>query len=154
MDAFLRGFVSEIAKVAGEDPYREVLQEARREAGKGSKKFSIREGGGPVRRDYLTSTLISGATFPLVTLAGKMISRKMHNRDVMRAMAQASPGKKKQLAKEMLTGKLIGRGRPDLPSGERPMMTHGDLISDVGRGALIGSAVQAIRDRFSGAGKS
>lgn len=161
MRGWLSGFADELVKLAETNPseMRAVLREAKQEAQEAPRDAesirSIRGKGAPVSRDYLASMLIGGLATPLLTVAGKRISRTIHNRAVEKALkGTLRPGKRKALQAELQTGPLVGRPRPDLPLGKRPQVTPADILSDAAKGVIGGSLVQMIRDRYSGSGKA
>lgn len=155
MEPFFRGFAAELVKVAAPDAedFRDAKRDAIRDLAK-KDGFTLRGGGAPVKRDYLASTILSAVSIPIMAILGKKIGRALHNREVRRLMHDTvDPMKLTRLKDELQMGKLIGRARPDLPANHRPLISHGDLISDAAKGAVAGSVLQMIRDRVSGSGK-
>lgn len=156
MTPLLRGFAGELVKLADEnkDLLREAKQEAK-ELPKDTEAIRMLRGGSPVSRNYLSSTLIGAAAAPAMAIAGKSITRALHNRGVRKAIREAPIGSARRalLRGELQTGPLVGRMRPDLPISKRPALTAGELASDAAKGGLMGSIVQMIRDRYSGEGE-
>ena len=160
MTRWLPALTDELVKMASEQPLaiRSVLNEAQRDIAREARDdrsiSSLRGHGAPVSRDYLASMMIGALAAPLLTIAGKGISRAMHNRSVVKAMENTHfPSSRRLLKAEFQTGRLIGGPRPDLPISARPLMTPGDILSDAAKGALGGSIVQMLRDRFSGSSR-
>jgi len=159
MTPFLRGFTDELVKLgADETDYKDALREARRDirSQKGDSTLAhLRGQGAPVSRDYLASMVIGAASVPALSIVGKMIARKIGNRQAAHLLAKTiDPKKRKAILSEMHRGPAIGRAMPGTALNKRPLMTHGDLASDAAKGALGGTVVQMIRDHFSGSGKS
>jgi hypothetical protein len=159
MNAWLNGFADELVKLASRPP--DVL--AAMEMAKAEDRAqptnrrmlrSLRGQGAPVSRDYLASAIMGALSVPAMAVLGKAVSRKLNNRAILYA-AKGSFGKARQgMLAEMQTGKLIGRARPDLKLGQRPLMTTGELAGSALTGGLGGSIVQMIRDRVSGSART
>ncbi len=157
MTPFLQGFASELVKVAGptDASFEDAFSDAKREAGRrgppDSALRALRGSGQAVSRDYLASMLIGAAATPAIALIGKRLARVINNRDVMRAMHAASSGRaKRTILKELHAGPSFGRALPGVEPRVRPLMTHGGAAGAALGRALGGSAVQMIRDYFSG----
>lgn len=155
----LRGFADELVKLANvsESEVSGALRDAKADVAFTPKNDTaarkLRGQGAPVSRDYLASMLIGAAAAPALAIAGKGISRAMHNRAARKSLKGAiDPEKIKRLKGEIQHGPMIGRARPDLALNHRPALSHGDLLSDAAKGALGGSVVQMIRDQLSGSG--
>lgn len=159
MNPFLAGFKDELVKLgADETDYTAALREARRDLrsqNNDSALKAIRGKGAPVSRDYLASMVIGAASVPALAVVGKLISRKIGNRQAAHLLAKTiDPKKRKAILSEMHRGPVIGRAMPGVALNKRPLLTHGDLASDAAKGALGGTVVQMIRDHFAGSGKS
>lgn len=155
MDPFLRGFADELVKLGtDETDYNDALREARNDlkSKKGDSALAaIRGRGAPVSRDYLASMLIGATSVPALGIVGRLISRKIGNRDAYRALkGVVSPKKRKAILSEIHRGPVIGRSMPGAELNKRPLVTHGDIASDAAKGALGGTVVQMLRDHFSG----
>lgn len=163
MDYVLSGFASELVKLSSskasssEDAdlkrlYKKVKKRSQRGSGSGLDK--IRGKGRKVSRDYLASTLIGATATPAAFLLGKRLSRSLHNRDVKKLMTGLSKGRKKALEKYIDKGPLVGRSGRRARGSSKPVATHGELADQAVRGGVMGSVIQALRDRYSGsAGK-
>lgn len=165
MDYVLEGFTNELLKLAGSQSaveresaelrslYRDVKKKSQGGASDAALK-KIRGKGREVSRDYLASAMIGATAGPAAVLLGGKLSRKLHNRDVIKAMKGLSGKRKKQIAKHLELGPTIGKTKIPGIQGQRPIMTHPELAGSAARGAAMGSVIQMIRDRFSGsAGK-
>lgn len=155
MTPFLRGFSDELVKLGADDSYTDVYREAKKDAksqpSRDSALRGLRGGGTPVSRDYLASMVIGAASAPLIGALGKRIARSMNNKEVHRAMRGVlDPRRRKELAKELHTGKTFGRAMPGAPLGKRPLMTHGETAGAAAAGGAGGGALQMVRDYFAG----
>jgi len=155
MDAVLTGFTKELIKLAGADPDDELrlYRQVRREQSKPDRAglSAIRGHGRQVSRDYLASLLIGALAQPASYLLGGRISRALHNREIMRAMkGTRSLSRRRELARYLQKGPLVGRAGFATPIGKKPIMSYSDLAGHAGRGALMGSVIQMLRDRYSG----
>lgn len=160
MDRVLQGFTNELVKLSAasssdlqEDKalraiYRQVKRRSSDDLSTGLDK--IRGKGRQVSRDYLASAILGATTTPAALLLGSAIARKLHNKEVLKAMKGLSRKRRKALSKFLKTGPLIGRGGPPFTGSTRPLMTYGDLTAHAIRGGVMGSAIQMLRDRFSG----
>lgn len=124
MTPFMAGFAGELVKLADDHHDHDV-------------------------RKYVTSVLVGAAAAPLLALVGRGISRAVHNHDLGRMLKTVEPEKREALIREIHTGPVFGRHRPDLPHSQRPLITPGDVAGDVARAAVTGSAIQMVRDRYS-----
>lgn len=156
MSALLDGFASElvkIAKITDEEEMNRVYRAVRREQGRApeSALTGLRGKGRQVSRDYLASLLLGAAATPLLSIAGGKISRALHNRQILSALKKArTPKEIRKLRRELYTGKAVGRYRPGMRPQEKPILTPADLAADASKGALYGSVLQMLRDRYSG----
>lgn len=154
MTPFIHGFSSELVKLGSDyrlrpEDLRKIHREAKRDKGSGDKDImkSIRGEGEQVSRDYLAGMLIGAGTMPGVELSAQALARKINNAEVSRAMAKAPASRRAELAAKIHRGKLVGSAGSKIA----PLVTRGQLAGSAARGALLGSVVQMIRDRFSGA---
>jgi hypothetical protein len=121
MQPMLQGFADELVKIAKQD---EDVQKALRKATRMSKRDDLDEmlhGDRHKKRDYLAAALIGAAGMP----AGLMLSRGVARALKNKALRQA--------------GQQIEKGR---------LATTPELAGESARGAMFGSVLQAIRDRF------
>jgi len=131
--------------------YRTLKQRARGEHNLESSLDKIRGKGRQVSRDYLASMIIGGAATPLALLGGSRIARGLHNRDVRKAIAATrSSAAKKALRAELQTGPIVGRSYGHKSPAMKPLTTTSELAGQGVRGAVMGSIIQMLRDRFSG----
>ena len=149
------GFVDELVKLAAkEDKQLEKLyRQVRRKQGRAPSRgmSNLRGKGRKVSRDYLASMLLGAAATPALTILGGKISRGLHNRAIMSAIKKAkTPKQAKALRRELYSGKSIGRTMPGARAQDRPIATAADLAGDAGKGALYGSVLQMMRDRYAG----
>ena len=114
--------------------YRDVKKSTKKNSERGLRK--LRGEGRTVSRDYLASMGIGALARPAAALAGGKLSRALGNRDIRKAIAKT----KNRSAKKML-GKTIKRG---------PTISRAELAGHGVQGAVMGSVVQMLRDRFSG----
>ena len=155
MRQFLAGFSSEIEKLATkplsayEKDQRKLERDVTFVTGHVSRKNPIdklRGSSSPRQRDYLASALIAAAAYPAIRIGTSVIGRKIRNKSLQKAMVGASKGQRKRLSKRIETGPMIvGHA-----SGKRGLMTREGLMTDAARGAITGSLLQMVRDRFSG----
>lgn len=156
MSRWFHGFVDELVKLSTsesatdiDEAFREAKHEARVEPKDEASIRSLRKNKSTPRR-YLASMMIGALATPVLTIAGKGISRAFHNKAVRRALAETvSPKKRRLLKEELQVGKLVGRALPGRPLSERPLVSTSDVVSDAARGAIGGSVLQMIRDRFT-----
>jgi hypothetical protein len=159
MQPLLLGFTHELVKLSTSAKVDVDLNQAYREAKKdtsGDEKTEnalkqLRGSGRRVSRDYLASAILGATLSPAAALMGKRFSRGLHNKEILRALAKARSGKERtMLSKEIYSGKLMGRMKPGRPKHQQPTMTRAELAGYTVRGGIMGSLVQALRDRFAG----
>jgi hypothetical protein len=155
MDAFLSGFTDELVKVATKRDRDREMRKAMRVAKKSpNTKGFERESFNPGRssgKNYLAATALGALAFPLMALGGRRAGRAFHNKAVHRAMkATKSPAKRKALKKQLNKGPWIGSGIPKPKAGQSPLMTTADLGGQAVHGALYGSVIQMLKDRYAG----
>jgi hypothetical protein len=154
MQAVLRAFSDELTKIA-EVPAEEIdLARAMREARSKGRKEGVYEkltSGAPTKRNYITSLLIGALATPGVGLASGLVKRVLRNRSLAQLAAKTSgSGAKKAILAQSLSGPIFGRVKPGMKWNTVPLMTPEDLASQAAGGAIMGSLVQALRDRYSG----
>lgn len=129
--------------------YRDVQSKSSKGTEGSLKK--LRGKGREVSRDYLASMIIGAGGTPLARLAGARLSRALHNRDIRKAIARTKkPSIRRALRSKIETGPAVG---PSYSVGKhkgKPLMTTGDVVGHGVYGAVLGSLVQMLRDRFSG----
>jgi hypothetical protein len=156
MNPFLDGFADELIKLGKKNAdaeIRKMYRDVRREQGDmpSAALSGLRGKGRQVSRDYLASMILGAATTPAMSLIGGKVSRGLHNRQILAAIKKAkTPKQIKQLRRELYTGKLIGSHRPAMRAQEKPILSTTDLAADASKGALYGSVLQMLRDRYSG----
>ena len=157
MQPLLHGFVDELVKIGFVDEedarLRQMYRDVKRKKAPESDKIlrALRGHGRQVSRDYLASMILGAVTAPLGMLVGKKISRMMHNRDVMKAISQASSRKvRRHLRGHLHTGPTVGRSGVGLPTSKQPLMDLPELGGNTARGAAMGLIFQMIHDRVSG----
>lgn len=156
---FVSAFDDELEKLAA--PTQEELQEAydrvRREERNGGSSLAdaIRGKGKPVSRDYLSSALIGAAAAPAISLLSSVVSRRLRNRGLAKMLGSARTKVQRRAIKDqMVTGPVFGKTKPGDKWNTAPLMTPEDAIGKAVGGAAAGSAVQMVRDRYSGSGKA
>jgi len=159
MGPLLNGFADELEKLGAADDFerqmRKALRDARSSGAAGDEGQGIidalRGKGRPVSRDYLAATILGALATPAAALATKAVSRGLHNRSVIKALKSTSSKRQKSLLqKQLQAGPAIGPNVPKAKAGLEPLMTHAELGGQATRGALYGSVLQMLRDRFSG----
>lgn len=166
MSNFLAGFGAEILKLASAEdapapliltrrPSKGALEEALHHVehqshhDQGWKK--VKPSPGPVRRNYLASMLIGAVAAPAMGILGKGLGRTLRNHELMRAARVATDeGRRAELLAKVEHGPLVGRFNPDAPPNERPVSDLAEVSGRAAQGALTGSALQMLRDHFSG----
>ena len=129
--------------------YRDVKKKSKKGSRRGLGK--IRGEGRRVSRDYLASLGIGAASYPAAILAGKGLTRALHNREVRRAIARTrGRSAKKALRGEFQRGPMVGPNRPGSQSSKKPLLTTSQVAGEGVRGAVMGSIIQMLRDKFSG----
>jgi hypothetical protein len=156
MQPFLSGFASELVKSAESAADKSVFREAKADAAelpKDEAPIRAMRPPGPITRNYVASGLIGALAPALLTIASSAIGRAVHNRSIMHELEEArTPWARKALNNRLVKGPLIGRENPYAPFSQRPVNSHRDLISEAGGGAITGSIVQMLKDRYSGSG--
>lgn len=100
-------------------------------------------------QNYLASMLIGGAAAPALKLVSALLQKKLRNRALGHELERAgSAAERKLIQSHIHTGPIIGHASA-LPVGKAPLVTTDDLAGRAVTGALTGSAVQALRDRFA-----
>jgi len=95
--------------------------------------------------------MLGAAATPALTILGGKISRGLHNRTIRSALKRAKSAKDiKALRRELHTGKTVGRVVPGGRIQRQPIATPADVAGDVAKGALYGSVLQMMRDRYAG----
>lgn len=152
MDAFLSGFADELVKVGSASERDKELRKALRAAKKGSYSSDSGESflgrSGRHGRNYAGATALGAIASPLMFLAGRKAGRVLHNKGVMKALKSATPKQRKALKKQLQKGPTISSGIPKPRPGMEPLATTSELGSNVVRGALYGSVLQALKDRY------
>ena len=121
MQPALQGFVDELVKIAKQN---EDVQKALRKARRMSSREDLEKALGRERhtkRDYSIAALIGAAGMPAGMLLSRGVARALKNRTLRQA------------------GKRIESGR---------LATNPELAGEAARGAMFGSVLQALRDRF------
>jgi len=99
-------------------------------------------------KNYARSIAFGAVIAPVMTVLSRSLGRFVHNRSVMKAVANAvGRQSKRKLTKELKTGPLLGRSFGH-KLNRAPVMSYADLGSDVFSGVAGGSIVQALRHRF------
>jgi len=159
MTPLLDGFADELVKCARRDDWddksklHDLYTKVKRRQGnvRGGRMSKLRGSGHPVSRDYLASMMLVAMARPLLTLTSGKISRALHNRQIMKAIRSAAkPKDVRKLKRELQSLKSIGHVRPGMRVQDRPIMTPASLAGDMASGALYGSVIQMLRDRYSG----
>jgi hypothetical protein len=126
MTPFMNGFTDELVKISAARNSDPVLREARLHTKvQGDADDIIRQVGGTKskKRDYLRSAITGAAVYPLAMLGGRALQRITAN--LMKAKG----------AKSL---KLLSK--------KKPLATGGEAVDAAGRGAIMGSAYQALLD--------
>lgn len=162
MTPFITGFGNELIKLAKDKKFKVDVDpdQAYRAARRGGREddlemqsalSSIRGKGQRVSRDYLASMLLGAASFPAAMMGGKGITRMMHNRQVIKELAKTKSRKgQARLQRKLQGGPIVGSSAKNYPGGD-PLMSTSELAGAAGRGALAGSVLEMLRDRFAGA---
>ena len=153
MQTFVQSFAGEIVKLAvGRELVDRAYREARSDALNSEPGIlsSLRGSSAPRSRDYLSSALIGAAATPALGLVAKSIGRALRNKSIRHAMATASGDGRLMLEQQLERGPLLGKFAPTATIGELTLFSHDELLSQGAVGGLMGSAVQALRDRFAG----
>lgn len=155
MDAFLSGFTDELVKLGAKSNPKQELQEVLHSGRQAVKEEGFDESllsqGRSYGKNYLAATLLGAMGYPLIGLASRKAGRSIHNRIVQSAIkATKNPRQRRKLKASLESGPIFGKGVPKSKPGKEPLMTASELGSQAMRGALGGSVVQALKDRFSG----
>ena len=159
MQPLVYGFTDELVKLSAtaqvdvdlSKAYRQAKKETRGDDKTESALRQLRGKGRQVSRDYLASMLLGASMTPAAALLGRRITRGLHNKEILRELAKAKGGKRrKMLARELYSGKLIGGAKPGKRKQLQPTMTKSELAGFAVRGGVMGSLVQMLRDRFAG----
>lgn len=156
MGPILEGFNNELTKLATKPlsqfekdqrkMERDVLR-VQKKLSKGNHPFDrLRGESSPRQRDYLASALIASAAYPGVRLGTSAVGRALRNRSLRKAITGASRKQRKRLSKRIESGPAVVTHA----SGKKGLATREHLMTDAARGAMVGSIVQMVRDRFSG----
>lgn len=135
MTAFFHGFVSEIEKLASDDELKNLLRRARKDRTDDEKDFNKEVMGGRLEKgkNYATLMALGALTSPAVDVVGNAVGQRI------------DAGK----------GLAANRSRPLIGKASmNPRITHGNLAASAVRGALLGSVIQAIKDKYSDGPKS
>jgi len=132
---------------------RQLYLDVKKRSGAGADRGidKIRGKGRKVSRDYLASMLIGAGATPIAMLASSKLSRLVHNKEIQRAIAATrNRSMKRALRSKIQKGPMIGPTYPKKPTPDKPLMTLSETAGHGARGAVMGSLVQMLRDRFSG----
>lgn len=156
MEPVLAGFDDELQKLAVrrltdvERQQRSLNRDLRRatqRANRGHPLGSLRGKSSPRQRDYLASAGIAALTYPLLGLLGAKVGRGLRNRATLKAMRGVPRLRRKKLHRKLETGSLIAPSHLKTKTGQ---LTREDLAGRAAQGAVVGSLVMALRDRFAG----
>jgi hypothetical protein len=153
MQAVLCAFADELMKLGSTTEELNLAQAMREARSKGKKEgvYDKLTSGSPTKRNYITSLLIGALATPGVGLASGLVKRVLRNRSLAQLAAKTSGrGARKEILAQSLSGPVFGRVKPGMRWNTIPLMTPEDLASQAAGGAIMGSVVQAMRDRYSG----
>ena len=136
-------------KKKDDEQYRQLYREVKKRSQKGpaGKPFKPKA---PSSRDYLASAAIGAGATPLALLGGARLSRAMHNRELRKALGYVrGRSAKRGIRSQLKTGPTLGPSYRRQGS-KKPLMTYAETAGHGARGAVMGSLIQMLRDRFSG----
>lgn len=153
MDDFLTGFSSELEKIGSSSKTQDAdFNRAIKAVSKTRYKpdSSYWSKGKNTSKNYLAAAVLGAMTAPAVFLAGRGAGRVFHNSAVKAAIkATKSPRKRLELKKQFQTGPVVSTGIPRPKPGLEPLISTSEAGGQAVRGALYGSALQMLKDRYT-----
>lgn len=149
--AFMLAFADELIKVAASRPGWLVNSDYDKDDGDQITADALVESSiQPKAKNYVRSMLVGAALAPAGSLLTKHIGRVLHNRAIMKSLAKLEPSSvaAQNLLGELSLGKLVG---PVIGGSStlKPLNTKASLMTDAVGGGVIGSGLQALRDKLT-----
>ncbi len=157
MDTLLAGFGDELTKLA--TPKLSEFEKKRRKSERDLRSVTekaqarpdlferLRGKGAPRKRDYLASAALGALTYPLIGILRGKVGRGLRNRTTLKAMASASRRERRGLRRKLESGNLVARSHLTKKKGQ---LSREDMLARTAHGAVAGSLITALRDRFAG----